>query len=57
MANKSELQREVGRLREQLRKKEDLLMAAAVKAEDMLALQDKYAELKTEVARLRRLKR
>lgn len=54
MPTKQEMQQELKQLRKRLRENEELMHAAAVKAEDMMALKDQYDALKEELAELKR---
>jgi len=48
------MQREIDRLRKQLKENEDLMRKAAAKAEEMMALQDQYEALQAELLQLKR---
>jgi len=54
MPTKREMQREIDRLRKQLKENEDLMRKAAAKAEEMMALQDQYEALQAELLQLKR---
>jgi len=54
MPTKREMQREIDRLRKQLKENEDLMRKAAAKAEEMMAPQDQYEALQAELLQLKR---
>jgi predicted nucleic acid-binding Zn-ribbon protein len=57
MPNKREMNQEIETLRERLRKNENLLMAASIKAEDLMALEDKHDVMKGQSQRLKRIRK